>query len=170
MHIENGRLIMGRKNCTNCQDGTKSTIVPCKKCNGTGKGIRGGRGGCRTCYGTGGVHDHDNRAICNSCKGDYKGAEAETITDYIPYDIYRTIPVRVIRQQNYLTPIELLLGTAGALYTSSGTGDSDESLVKEVEGHRHTQACKVCRDDGTLCSYIGVIVLKNGYTVQAFWE
>lgn len=170
MRLENGKVVLERKNCW-CGDGTKPAGVPCPGCEGTGNGKRGGKGQCKNCFGLGKVYNSGKRVVCDICKGQYENAEPETFCDTIPLSIYTTIPVVVYRTGQPMNFLESLIGM-GCLYSCTDYGrawndKTDEKLIQEVKIQQHTQATKVCKEDGTFCNHIGIFVRRTGYTVQA---
>lgn len=169
MRREGNKIIFERKNCTRCHEGTKPSRVPCRECSGTGKGKRGKVGGCKKCYGSGSEWNQEIRETCPHCKGDYKNAEPETYTDYMPKTIWESLEFRVIRGTGP-NVLESLIGI-GTVYTSTDYGrawdSTDENIIAGVRSSSSHQACKVCDEQGNLCQYIAINVGKNGYTVKS---
>jgi hypothetical protein len=91
------------------------------------------------------------------------------MTDYIPKEEFKKIPIKVIRQERKLSWFEQTFGVG--LYSCVDYGRSrektDEELAESVRGHTH-QLCKVYRD--RLCDYVGVFVGDNGYSVVGLWK
>ncbi len=169
MRIENGQLVLGRKDCY-CQDGTRPSKIACPACKGTGKGKRGGKGGCRPCYGMGHKWDHDNPVVCPACQGAYAGHEEETRYDSLPDSEWQALPFRVIRQNRGMTLNEQHLG-AGTVYSCVDYGRSwataDDAIIAEARAHRSVQACKVTLDSGEVCREVVIQVTPGGYAVRA---
>lgn len=169
MQVVNGKLVLGRKDCGHCDKGTVATKAPCQTCKGTGNGKRGGKRSCRPCYGAGYVWDHDRRATCDHCGGNYRDAEPESVTDYLPPDVFPSLSFEVYRNAT-MTTAESLLGM-GCVFSCGDYGEatrqSDADLIADVKSHGSVQACKIAKDDGTLCAHVGIFVTQNGYKVQA---
>lgn len=168
MKIENGKIVLGRKDCFHCQEGTVPARIPCTVCNATGKGPRGKVGGCKTCFGSGKSWDSSIRKTCKHCNGNYKEAEPETDCDYLPHSEWETLTFKVYRG-NGPNIIESLTGI-GIVYTSADYGRAwespDDSIIAKVRANRHHQACKVCDKELNVCDHIGIYVGRNGYTVK----
>lgn len=174
MYVENGKLVLGRKDCWHCEQGTVSTKEACKKCQGSGRGPRGGRRTCKPCYGQGHVYNSEVRSVCPYCHGQYQNASQEDYTDALPNAIWDSLPFRVYRHNRSLTVNESLLGL-GCVFSCQDYGrtfkdDDNEKLIAEVCAHKHHQACKVVQDDGTLADHIGIFVSTGGYSVRPVFE
>lgn len=168
MRIENGKLVMERKTCTHCNEGTVPTKVNCPECKGTGNGKRGGKRGCRPCYGMGWKWDQENRQVCTQCKGEYRNAEAETIFDTAPDAIWQQFPFRVVRVQRDMTTNEMLVGH-GSVFTCADYGraikKTDDEIIADVRNHKNHQACKFATEDGNIAQEIVIVVTPQGYAV-----
>jgi hypothetical protein len=179
MKIDNNQLILGRRNCTNCSQGSVPTRVDCDKCNGTGNGIRGGKRGCRQCTGVGYKFDHDNRETCDTCNGDYENFKPET-----PYDFMKLnkddIAIKVVRDyvDRQMTFAEQYIGMGLFSCTDYGrhkTQDDDELIESAFHfenGPHSTQGIKLIRnkDDLRICDYISIVVGDQGYSVIPVFE
>src|SRR5437867_7847602 len=116
MRIEDGRLVLERRECRQCWGrGTVATKARCPKCRGTGKGPRGGRNGCRDCHGFGTAYDQDQRVTCPTCDGHPEGFEGETRYDSAPEGMLDTIPVVAYVRESSLNLAETMLGH-GTIY------------------------------------------------------
>lgn len=177
MRLENGKLILERRDCSYCNHMPGLSLAPsaCPTCKGSGNGKRGGRGKCPQCSGSGRVYDSGATMPCRACAGNYKDFQAETYCDTIPLSIYQTLPVKVYRTEIPMTVGESLIGL-GCLYSCSDYGrawknpERDNELVEEVRNQKFTQATKVCKEDGTLCDHIGVFVRPGGFTVKPIFK
>lgn len=176
MRVENNTLVLEPTNCM-CGDGTQPTRQVCTTCDGTGRGPRGGRNGCRSCLGgCGWTWNHEVTRPCNRCGGDFLGADMEDYCDRAPDEIFETIEIRVYRSGRAQSFNESLLGL-GCLWSTTDYGDhqdlSDEALVAKVrKGCTHVQATKVVRskDDLRLPDHLGVFCNRNGYSVRPVFE
>lgn len=183
------------KDCTTCAYGaggrgeyTGSKI--CEVCNGTGRGPRGGRGGCRSCY-NGRQHDFDNPIVCPSCNGTWQGAAMENFCDRPPAEAVESIPMFFIALGRDNTWNENYLGL-GTIYsctdygtrflTWAGQPDKDaaddvaQALMMEAREHfakEVPQATKVLkkyeRGDkvATLHDALIFVLTQTGYNVRA---
>lgn len=170
MLIENGKIILGHKNCY-CEDGTQSTRIPCGECKGTGNGKRGGRGGCRKCNGSRNDYDHINRSTCSRCKGNPTNFERETLCDYLPDGVWESLTFKVIRNNAPMSIAESLIGI-GCVFSCTDYGtawkrNNDDELIASVKESKSHQATNIATDDGTICDFIGIFVNQMGYTVKA---
>jgi hypothetical protein len=171
MKIENGKLVLGKTNCS-CGDGTESTRIVCPECKGTGRGKRGGAGGCKKCHGLRYTYDHEKRAVCKRCNGNFIDHDDETTCDYLPAGVFAGFDVRVYYTNN-MTVGESLLGL-GCVYSCGDYGEawknrSDDfkaKLIADVKGQTGVQATKVVDANLNVCDHIGVFVSERGYTVK----
>ena len=174
---ETRTLELGHKDCTSCQHGTVPTRKNCAACKGTGNGPRGGKGKCRPCYGTGNRWDHEDRAACPKCGGEYEAHDDEGICDTIGEEWIGMVRWRVVRMPDKeLSLVQSLVGVGGSLYTvvdygrSARTGDED-LVASAKDGARRTQAVKVVREsDMRLCDEVAVVVLASGHTLIPVWH
>jgi hypothetical protein len=174
MKIENGKLILERKNCTNCQEGKVIKPTPCPECNGTGNGKRGGKRQCKKCYGNGKQYSWDNTQTCPQCNGNYISASPEITTDCLPENIFQALDFQVVRIDREANFNELNLGL-GCLWSVGDYGaawakNDDKALIAEVKSHGHNQACKVINDDLKICDYIAIVVTRGGYSVRPIFK
>lgn len=180
MKLENRQLILERKNCNNCRFGTVPTKVNCVKCNGTGNGPRGGKRGCRKCYGSGYEWDQDNRQTCSICNGDYENFLPETPFNHIRLT-KDDIRIKVIRDYAYrqMSFTEQYIGAGLFSCTDYGRhqNQTDDELIEsafhfEEKGEFSTQGIKLIRDknDLRICDYIGIVTADNGYSVIPIFE
>jgi hypothetical protein len=168
MQIVNGKLVLGKKNC-NCGDGTVSTRVTCKSCNGSGRGKRGGARGCKPCYGNGTTYDHDKRSVCPQCNGNFKDHDDEDTCDYLPAGVFAGFTFRVY-YGGQMTIGEALMGL-GCVFSCGDYGAAwkernDEKLIADVRQHSGVQATKVVDKDNNVADHIGIFVTPSGYTVK----
>ena len=134
-------LHLGKKNCW-CGDGTQSRKMPCPTCNGTGKGPRGGRNGCRKCYGSGNAYDHDNRVPCSKCGGDYIDHDDENWCDNAPAGLVQSLPWAVMRQNRAQSFAEAYLGTGLFSCTDYGTAwsqNDNDGLISHIKSDERLQ-------------------------------
>jgi len=173
MKLENGKLVMERKDCHWCDQGKRPGKAKCGTCDGTGKGKRGKVRGCRTCYGNKTVPDFNNTVACDLCGGSWQGSQEETLYDYLPESVWQGLAFKVYRNAVPMTFNEQYVGV-GCVFSSTDYGDAwkgtDEAVIAEVKEHTSHQACKVAREDGTLCNHVGIFVMPGGYAVRAVWE
>lgn len=112
---------------------------------------------------------------CRGCNG--TAIVPETITDSVPQDIYRGLPVRIVDTGRENSWNESHLGM-GCVYSCADYGRAYEAyaadpakgtamLIADVRSQTYVQACKIARDDGTLCKGIVVMLNRNGYSVRA---
>jgi hypothetical protein len=174
MHVEGNKLVMGRKDCNWCAKGKVPGRKPCIECKATGKGKRGKKGGCKECRGSTTVWDYDNEVTCTQCKGNYQGFTSEDHTSYMPKEMFPTFTFKVYRHNRPITGNESHLG-AGCVYSCHDYGDAykannDDALIAKVKESGSHQACKVCKEDGTLADHIGIFVSTGGYSVRAVFD
>jgi hypothetical protein len=171
MKIQEGRIVFETTRCHSCLFGNPGKVAgknPCSECQGTGKGKRGKVGGCNKCYGYRTEPDFVNLKECSVCSG--SGRVPETITDCIPDEIVKSLPLEIIRTDRRATWQEEYL-PIGLLYSCIDYGTlaslDDTRAIEKVRAELHSvQACKVVQDD-RLCHALQVIVRTNGYAVQA---
>ena len=167
---EGNKLVMGRKNCWHCHEGTVGTNVTCTGCQGTGRS-KSGKQKCRTCRGTKTVYNNDIRKPCDTCKGNPVNFNEETVYDHMPDAVWQSLTFKVYRHNRPITGNEALLGL-GCVYSSQDYGaawdaNNDEALIASVKASGGHQACKVAKKDGTLCDHVGIFVSRGGYSVRA---
>jgi len=172
-------VVLEPRSCRSCQwsPGTEASELPCPKCEGTGKGPRGARRGCKNCNGSGIVWDHENRRPCSTCNGDHAGKDVDGICDAIPEEWKDLVRWRVVRHHDKaIGRVAGLIGVSGAIVTVTDYGRSaesgDDAVLQDAlrsVGTR-TQAIKVVRrDDMKLADEILVVVTSNGYAVLPSW-
>lgn len=180
MRIENGNIILERKNCTRCNAGTIPSEITCPKCNGTGNGPRGGKRGCKKCSGFKTVFDHDNRLTCPDCNGDYINAVEETPYDHI-YISKNDLDVKVIRDRETreMSWAEQFIGVGLFSCTDYGRHKdmSDDELIESAfhfdeKGTFWTQGIKLVRNkhDLSICNYLAIVTGNQGYSVIPIFE
>lgn len=178
MRREGNRLVCETRNCicnhpaAPCPAGRVAGRQACSECKGTGNGKRGGKGGCRKCHGFGTQPDFVNHVECGSCEG--TGIVPETIYDGLPTEIWAGLDFRVFRTDRQQTWNEQWLGI-GYCWTSTDYGrawaGTDEALLEYVRNERcRVQACKVAREDGTLCDFVAIAIMPHGYTVHGVFS
>lgn len=173
MQIENGRLVMGRRSCSRCTQGKVPGEKRCQICEGSGRGKRGKLRGCQACFGSGSMPDFDSKVTCPQCLGSYASHEAEDIYDYIPDTIWESLKFCVYRIQKGMSFNEQHIG-AGCVFSCTdygiAWGQGDEEVIDKVRKHHSHQACKIAKEDGSLCSFVVITVMPNGYSVRAAWS
>lgn len=156
--------------CDDDPENTTGTYQPCRTCNGTGRGARGGRGGCKTCHGMRREWRNDIRTKCKSCNG--TGIKHSTnLCDTLDTEAALSIPIRIVRSTREQSWTEQHLGI-GRIYSCVDYGRSlsrtDDELVAEVREHiarGYNQATHFADKSGHLVDVIGVITARTGYTV-----
>lgn len=173
MHIENGKMIFGTRECSQCYGAGKiAKQIPCRTCKGSGRGKRGGARGCKACYGFGHEYDHVNRVVCPTCNGlNSMASEPATRFDTMPDSIWQGLEFRVVRSNRRQTWSEAYLGY-GCVVSVTDYGRhkdmTDDQLIEAVRnGSSSHQACKVTREDGTVASFVAILTNDNGYSVVA---
>lgn len=161
--------------------GTQPTRRPCPTCNGTGRGKRGGRYGCKTCHGSGTVWDQENRVTCTSCNGDYAAAQSEGYCDRVPRplveEVLSLIPIEVVRTNRGNSWNESHLGH-GCIYSCTDYGamaghtDAEIRLLTRTElVQRPPQALHFFhRETGRLVSAVAVLLTHDGYSVRSVFS
>lgn len=129
------------------------------------------------CPHCGAKNQHDHKTVgeytvkCTQCGG--TGKKKEEITDPFPTGLFGQLTFKVFRAERELTWNEQHLG-AGCVFSCVDYGEawkgSDKELIVKVKAHTWIQACKVAKDDGKLCSYVGIFVAPHGYSVRAIFE
>lgn len=170
MRIEDGKLILEKKDCTLCEEGTICTKENCPKCGGTGRGPRGGKGKCKPCFGSGNYYNHDKRSVCPICGGNYKGFEMEVPSDYAPKELWQSLNFKVYRQNRGMTWNEQHIGI-GSIYCCVDYGrawkEEDSKVIQDVQFKDGKQAGSSFTDrDGVLCDHIGIFLTPEGYSVK----
>src|SRR5690348_16084967 len=136
MHLSENFLVFDKKDCTRCSEGKIPSKIPCKKCGGSGDGVRGGKKKCRVCLGFGYNWDHNQPQTCSVCGGNYKEFELEEETDYLPKEIWENLRFKVYRHNRMLTLNESYLGF-GCVYSCVDYGKSwdskDEEIIEDVK-------------------------------------
>lgn len=172
MHIENGKMVYGKRECSDCMgSGLKAARITCRTCNGSGNGKRGGLRQCKTCYGFGHEYDHVNRVTCPTCKGiDPMHAQDATEYDYMPKELWDAFEFRVVRRDQAQTWAAAYLAI-GCVFSVTDYGKhkemTDAELIDKVRTSAGVgvQACKVVDKDGTVSPYITILTSDNGYEV-----
>lgn len=142
MRLDGNKIIPGTERCYNCNEGKITSPVSCMTCNGTGKGVRGGKGGCKKCYGSGNVYAYIG-VKCPKCNA--TGIQPHTPSSPLARDIFNTIPIRVIASDWAVTWNESNLGF-GCIYSSSGSSgpaiDDQAAWENEVRRDAHSLLTK----------------------------
>ena len=162
-----GRQLVGQHIPCFCADGTQAGRVKCTTCNGTGRGKRGGAGGCKDCHGFRTRFDQSVRETCTMCDGTGLRKHA-TICDNADDNVIDTIPFVVVHRDRALSLTEQYLGMGLFSCTDYGAHKSltDEQLIDKVRSQcTHVQATKIADDDGTIVAAIAIITADHGYTV-----
>jgi RecJ-like exonuclease len=175
MRIENGELVLEKRNCRSCVGGEVATRIDCPKCDGTGNGPRGGKRSCKECFGNGRKFTWDKVDTCPKCNGNYVDADMET-----PYDSlkdYSDIPKVVIRSpKRVMSWMEEHIGAGLYSVVDYGRHESmtdDELIEREFADKRSTiQGIKIIRskDDLRVCDQIAILTADNGYSVVPVFE
>jgi len=194
MRVEDNIVILEPKDCTVCTHDSripKGQVIDrfepmiCPKCNGTG---RRGSGRCRECNSSSYFADTFPRTpgyvpnynsfttrTCSYCNGNYNNAEQEDLTDRLPIEIIREIPIEVHRRPNRaITFNEANLGF-GTIYSVVNYGRSrewtDEQFVAKVHESPNLQACNYAnRETHELCKKIVIVTSDQGFSAWPTWE
>lgn len=174
------RTLVLEKNTTACRScrggGTTVVHLPCPT---NGRGPRGGKGGCRTCHGTGRHYDAAVRETCVRCNGIdpmhhddddlYDGVHLEVLAPLVEWRVVDATDTR-------FTGVGLCLPSRGSIMTVGDYGDhkrlTDDELVAKVSGDRGwTQWSQVTRkNDMRLCDAVVIVRRHNGYSVRPAWD
>lgn len=168
MHIQDGKVIPTTRACW-CEDGTVPGRKACETCHGTGRGKRGGKGGCRQCHGFKTQADFANRVPCDRCDGTQR--VEETLYDYMPDELWKALDFKIYRQDRAISWNESHLG-AGCVFSCCDYGrnwkaNDPAALIAEVKEKGSHQAITIAKRDGTLCHHVGIFVNRDGYSVRA---
>ena len=174
MRIDNGRIVLETRACSDCHgEITKQYYRSCPRYGRAVKDLPG-----RKCPDCGATNKHGHTSLpdgapqtCKSCHG--SGVQAETATDYLPYGLWPALTFRVYRSNRQQTYNEYLLAF-GCVYAVTDYGDhaklTDEQLIAKVRDDKTTccQACSITRsyEDLTVCDHIGIFCSNNGYSVR----
>lgn len=185
MRLEGNKIILEDETCHMCGSnglpiGKAPSRKPCPTCNGTRRGKRGGRNGCKDCF-TGTVADWDNPITCDCCDG--LGKVPETMTSFMrgerKREIIDALPIKLFFADRGSTFNEAYLGL-GTVYAMNDYGRAwqrleardDESIndflseIRDDLNETTVQGCKIADKDGTLVNHLLVIVHRNGYSVR----
>ena len=122
MRLDGNRVTLETKECSCTWRGTPGLVakqVPCPVCKGTGRGIRGGRDGCRKCHGFKWTYSDTENVTCSACNG--TAIVPENSCDTMPDEMYLGLPFKVYRHNRELTYGENLLGW-GCVYSCTDYG------------------------------------------------
>lgn len=155
MYRQGTKLVMDRHKCWSCAgSGERPTVkVPCPKCEGTGRGPRGGRRGCRKC--NGGGYDYLRPkdldiflpGSCKNCEG--SGTLPDNLYDTLPQDVWENLDFRVVRTDRGQGWVESYIGVG--CYSSTDYGDQWKAndapalITKVRERENRPQCIKVAR-------------------------
>lgn len=166
--------------CRSCRGtGTQLKALACPQCDGTGKGPRGGRGGCRKCHGHGTHYSPNHTETCSACEGKPEDASYETWCDKAPVEAARSMPMVVVRLNRLNTFNEAYFGH-GTLWSCTDYGaansQTDDELVARVRESltMPVQAIKIVRGyerDAEVLPLHDILVIsvtRDGYAVRAF--
>lgn len=171
IRIENGKVVFGMEPCQCCNGlGVVPSSRECPTCLGTGLGRRGGKGGCKTCFGSRTVSDAENPKTCSGCKGSGKTRAQEC--SYLPLEIWRSMDFFVYRTRRNISLFQFQMNIKNppCCYTShhpSHQSKSDTELIAEVSSRKDgtMQVRWICKPDGTLARHIGIFLCPEGYAV-----
>jgi hypothetical protein len=174
MRLEGNKVILESTACTCTYSGKPGTVakrISCPKCGGTGNGLKGGRNGCKKCYGFGTTYSDTETVTCTACNG--TALVPENNCNTMPDEMYLSLPFKVYRHERSLTYGESLLGW-GCVYSCTDYGDafsaSDESVIADVRTHLYVQLCKVANKENQLCDHVGIFIARNGYSVRGVFR
>jgi hypothetical protein len=178
-------LILEPKDCTMCiygagEQGQYTGRKVCTTCNGTGNGIRGGRGKCRgKCFGRGTEADFDNPIVCPNCNGNFKDYTMENFCDRAPQSAVLSMPIELIREDRNNTFNENYLGS-GTLWSCTDYGtaheSTDEAVMDKVKAQLETeyvQAVKILKpydrnaNVALMHERLVICVTRQGYAIRA---
>lgn len=170
MKVESGVLVYEYKQCFTCMgSGRYTPHVPCPNQH---KAQRG-----KPCAHCGATHKFDHHWLpqesvqCPKCLGTL--IEREDRYDYMPVEILRSIPVKVLRSTREATWNESWLGH-GCLWSTVDYGAhrrlSDEKLIEKVREHFSVQACAVVNEQDELPPFIALLTSDTGYSVRSAWK
>lgn len=173
MRIEDGMLVLETQECWSC-DGSgeqdERVRIACPTCKGTGKGVRGGRNGCKNCHGlryewasTGGTED------CYQCDG--TGQKQEDIYDHVTPEFWQGLDFEVRRSNRGQSFYEQYIGLGCWSCMDYGEHKSmtDEQLIEKVRNSTHApQACKLVngKDDLRISGRVAIVTASTGYSVM----
>ena len=171
MHIESGKIIYGKANCLLCNEGTVPEKVKCKVCNGTGKGKRGGAGGCKECHGLKYNYDQDHRIPCKVCGGVYFNTRDEDRYCWLPNKIFQSLNFKVYRLERGISGNESILGL-DCLWSCEDYGEAyrnndADALIEKIKNHGSVQVCNVVDQDDNICDHVAILVNRGGYSLRA---
>lgn len=153
-------------------EGKKGFYGPCDGCGGSGKvsSKTGNRKfNCKQCLRGNRLYP-EKLVTCDSCNG--VGRVGESLYDTAPEEIWQGLTFKVYRDAT-ITYAESLIGH-GCVFSCGDYGQAskatDEAVIADVKGHKHHQACKFARDDGTIANHVGIFVNSSGYKVQAVFD
>jgi hypothetical protein len=174
MKLEGKKVILETKDCSCTWRGTPGLVakrVACPTCKGTGRGVKGGRDGCKKCHGFRTAYSDTENVTCSACNGTAR--VPENSCDTMPDEMYLGLPFKVYRHARQLTYGESLLGW-GCVYSCEDYGTayhaSDEKILADVRAHLGVQLCKVANKELELCDHIGIFIAANGYSVRAVYR
>jgi len=171
MKLVDGKVVTETKECCYCNGtGKREKWISCPN---HGRAMRGKP--CQYCKATT-KHGHqpiNTKTIetCQRCNG--TGRVDEDLCSYAD-NIYQAMEFRVYRQNRAGSWNELHFG-AGCVFSCCDYGaawdhpENDAALIEKVRNNSGQQACKFCRDDGSLADHIGIFVNRDGYSVRAVY-
>lgn len=192
LNTETRTVVLEATNCRSCKwritPGTQAVRVSCPTCGGSGKGPRGGQGGCKKCHGNGSIYDQDLSEPCAQCKGNYVNFDTETWTDNVPAEFFRGMPIEVVEQDRNATWNEQHLGS-GMLWSCidygrhkriEGSPNADITWQEKLADDIMTQLLNDARvqlsgivlgkTDLKLCDKLVIVCTRDGYGINAVWE
>jgi hypothetical protein len=178
---DDNTITLTTHDCVMCKHapGKEREVVDskCGTCNGTGRGPRGGKRGCKTCAGSGRDWVNTGRIIdCRACKGTTQVPDDRCTT--IPSEVWEKIPFKyqVVRESRSATFNESYLGM-GMLYSVIDYGRAwdnpdDEAFLKNEKSRmgNNVQLLNVWTEEKGLADRLVLVITHNGYYVVAQWN
>jgi hypothetical protein len=159
--------------------GTFGGYIRCMACQGTGRGVRGGKNGCRTCFGrdTELNRDPDRQTLaCDTCQGSAK--VRETVTDFVSDELLAQlmehISWRFVDQSRPADFLERSIGLGFGSVIDYGGWRNLDSYCLEQEAKKLLKGSQLCKwmrgepsvDDLVTIDLRRVVVTNNdGFSV-----
>jgi hypothetical protein len=172
MTIIDGKLVLSKRKCNMCQDGTRQEFL---RCPNYGKAQKG-----KPCLHCGSKTKDGHKYIetgktlpCGYCNGTM--IVEEGICDFAPEFFFDHLPIKVYRQDREGSWNETYLGH-GCVFSCVDYGtafkeNDDTRIIAKVREHvnKGEQAIKFIRgsDDYTIADHIGIFVHRHGYSVRS---